>query len=147
MSWSRPPPRVKQWDGDSAPGPASSYAALRVADTRARLTIPLPKHTYLRSVPYRRWVASLACSHCKRVGRSQAAHSDRGSDGKGMGVKADDSALWPGCADEPGRRGCHSVIGSTGAFKREHAQALAARYIAETQESAKALGKWPKGWP
>jgi hypothetical protein len=145
----KPKPRrpAKQWTADELPGPRVPGQVLRIDDGKARMVVPIPKHTYLRSEPYKRWVASLACAHCGRPGPSQAAHSDRGADGKGMGIKAGDDSLWPGCADSPGRQGCHSIVGSTGTFKREHAQAVAAAHIAKTKAEAIATGNWPKGWP
>ena len=128
-------------------GPTPREAPCAIADTRARMVLPLPKHEYLRSEPYRRWVASQDCAHCKRAGPSQAAHSDAGADGKGMGIKADDSALWPGCADGPLRVGCHTFICSTANFSRDESHTLAAFYIWRTQLKATAEGAWPKGWP
>lgn len=144
-----PPARpATQWTADELPGArVPSQPLLRVADGKARLCIPLPKRVYLRSEPYRRWVASLACAHCQRPGPTQAAHSDRGADGKGLGIKADDSEIWPGCADGYGRLGCHSLFGSTGLFKREHGQALTGGYIEHTQRQAINAGAWPKDWP
>ncbi len=136
---------AKQWTRDELPTPRD--VPQRIADTRMRLVEPIPKHTYLRSEPYLRWVAGLDCAHCGRAGRTQAAHSDAGADGKGMSIKADDSMVWPGCADDGGKIGCHTLIGSTGHFRREHAQTLASTYIRQTQARAIAEGKWPKGWP
>lgn len=144
MTWGRPPPRVKQYLGSSPGVPALPFPRAALVERELK---PIPKRQYLRSPTYRRWVASLPCAHCKRAGPTQAAHSDTAADGKGLQIKATDAALWPGCADAPGRRGCHTIIGSTGTFKREHAQTLAAGYIAETQALAKATGNWPKGWP
>ena len=53
---------------------------------------------------YRRAVASLCCVNCGLEGRSQAAHANGIEYGKGMGRKADDSAIFPLCADGPGYR-------------------------------------------
>lgn len=93
--------------------------AVAVRDESARMVVPVPKADYVRDKDYLRWVASLPCAHCGREGRSQAAHSDdNGAGGKGMGIKACDSTAYPACADEPGRRGCHWLIGSSGLFTK-----------------------------
>ena len=80
----------------------------RVPAPSALIFNPQPKHEYVRDESYRRFVASLPCFVCARVGRSQAAHSNAESDGKGGSIKASDSALFPLCADEPGAVGCHT---------------------------------------
>jgi hypothetical protein len=51
-----------------------------------------------------------------------------------MGIKSSDLETMPLCADSPGRRGCHSLIGATGVFTREQRRALETRYVAETRE-------------
>lgn len=135
---------AKQWTADELPGPR---VPLQVCAPRARPIISVPKHVYLRSEPYKRWVASLDCAHCFKGGPTQAAHSDAGADGKGKSIKADDSTCFPACADDLGRRGCHSILGSTGLFTREQQQTLAASYARLTQEAALEQGKWPKEWP
>lgn len=148
MSFKRYVPRVKEWTAPELPGPRVPLPAeLRIPDGKARMIISLPKRVYLRSEPYRRWVASLDCAHCGRGGPSQAAHSDAGSDGKGMGLKACDSAIFAACADRPAAIGCHSMLGATGMFTRWQQQRLADGYIEQTQRRAIAEGKWPKDWP
>lgn len=143
MSFTKAPPRpAKQYEG---PTPTARPTVV-VGAAPARPVVSLPKREYLRSEDYRRWVASLNCAHCGRAASSQAAHSDAGADGKGMGIKADDSMIWPACADGPGRVGCHTLICSTGMFTREHSQRLAARYILQTQMLAQRKKKWPIGW-
>lgn len=129
-----PPPRpCKQWDGDAAPGkPSPGYADLRVTDTRARVTISLPKERPYRSEAYRRLVAALPCAHCNRPGPSQCAHGD---EGKGFAIKASDLTCFPLCADGPGRRGCHSLIGASGSFSREQRRTLEQTYAALTRKT------------
>lgn len=99
----------------------------------ARAVISLPKRQYVRDEKYLRAVALLPCAHCGRHGPSQAAHSDNGSDGKGLGIKADDSSAWPGCADGPGRVGCHTLLGATGMFTRDQRRTLEAKYARQTR--------------
>lgn len=83
-----------------------------------------------RDSAYLRAVAALPCIHCGRHGPSQAAHADHG---KGLGIKASDYETFPLCADGPGRVGCHTIIGSTGAFPREIRRALEQRYVSATR--------------
>jgi hypothetical protein len=116
---------------------------VRISDGKARASVALPKHPPLRSEPYRRWVASLACAHCGRAGPSQCAHGD---EGKGMAIKAGDETCFPLCADGPGRRGCHSLIGASGLFTRDQRRMLERTYAAFTRADAKESGAWPKAW-
>ncbi len=114
--------------------PRPRAPAVAVVDTRARLVVPVPKQEYVRDEDYLRWVASLPCAHCGREGRSQAAHSDdNGAGGKGLGIKASDDTAYPACADEPGRRGCHWLIGTSGLFTKEQRHHLEANYSAQTR--------------
>jgi hypothetical protein len=103
-----------------------------------------PKEDPARSEAYRRLVAAMPCAHCGRAGPSQAAHADAG---KGLVLKADDRTCFPLCADAPGRIGCHTLIGATGAFAREQRRTLEARYGAQTRASIRAAGLWPPGLP
>lgn len=134
----------RQYEGANPSAPREP--ALRLAPIPMACA-PIEKHVYLRSVAYRMWVGTLACAHCRRAGPSQAAHSDAGADGKGKGIKADDSTCFPACADAPMRLGCHTLLGATGSFTREQQQYLAANYARDTRALAIAAGKWPKGWP
>lgn len=77
-------------------------------------------------------VAALPCAECGIEGYSQAAHSNRQQDGKGLGIKADYRATFPLCCTRPGEIGCHvrhdQLIGMT----REEADERTDRYIADT---------------
>lgn len=115
-------------------------AVCRKVDGSARLTV-MPKSKPARDKAYLRRVAELACAHCNRPGPSQAAHSD---EGKGLSIKASDYETFPLCADGPGRRGCHSLIGSSGTFTREQRRTLERAYVAKTRaalEPARQLQK------
>ena len=94
-----------------------------------------PKENPLRSEKYRRLVSSLPCAHCGRPGPSQAAHADMG---KGMGIKTSDLTCYPLCADSPGRRGCHALIGSDAMFSRDQRRRLERRYAEDTRKQLKA---------
>ena len=143
----KPPPRREstQWVGDALPGQRGEWpASLRVADGKARLTITLPKQRPCRSETYRRLVAAMPCAHCQRPSRSNACHSEMG---KGAGIKSDDRTCWPGCVDEPGRVGCHALIGARGIFTREQRRTLEAKYAAQTRAAIVADGSWPANLP
>jgi hypothetical protein len=120
-------PRGRQWEGEA---PAIERRACRMADTRDRLSVAVPKENPVRDEAYRRLVAEQDCAHCGRPGPSQCAHSDQG---KGLGIKASDLETYPLCADQPGRQGCHSVIGASGLFTREQRRTLESRYVALTK--------------
>jgi hypothetical protein len=105
---------------------------------------PMPKNPPWRSETYRRLVAELPCMHCGRDAPSQVCHSDQG---KGMGMKSSDYGCWPGCADGPLRKGCHSLVGSSGLFTREQRRELEYRHAERTRQKIKALGLWRADWP
>lgn len=81
---------------------------VRVPSPSVPIFSPQPKHEYVRDESYRRFVASLPCFVCGIVGRSQAAHSNSESAGKGGSIKASDDAIFPLCADDFGAIGCHA---------------------------------------
>ena len=97
----------------------------------ARAIISLPKRPPVRDEAYRRLVAALPCAHCGKPGPSQCAHGD---EGKGMGLKACDLTCFPACADSPGRRGCHSLLGASGMFSRDMRRHLEKQYAAATRK-------------
>lgn len=70
-------------------------AAVAIAGP-ARAVVALPKQDIVRDESYRRLVAGLPCSLCKREGQSQAAHPNFG---KGMAIKADDRECFPLCVE------------------------------------------------
>ncbi len=81
---------------------------IRVPAASALIFRPTPKTEYVRDERYRRFVALLPCFACGLAGFSQAAHSNQAGAGKGLSIKASDEFLFPLCADQPGRRGCHT---------------------------------------
>ena len=50
-----------------------------------------------------------------------------------MGIKTSDLDTYPLCADGPGRRGCHSVIGGSGVFTKDQRRALEQTYVQRTR--------------
>lgn len=111
--------------------PRPRAVAVAVTNADARMSVPIPKLEPLRDETYRRWVASLPCAHCGKAGPSQCAHGD---EGKGIGIKASDETCFPLCADSPGRRGCHSLIGASGMFTREQRRYLENKYAEKTRK-------------
>lgn len=88
MSWKRPPPRVKQYEGSS---PSAARApAVRVADQRARAVTPLVKFPYVRSRALLDAVHQIRCMHCGYPGGSEPAHSNWAVHGKCKAKKASD---------------------------------------------------------
>jgi hypothetical protein len=56
-----------------------------------------PKFAYVRSEPYRRYVASQACFACGIEGQSNACHPNSARFGKGKAIKASDIFVFPLC--------------------------------------------------
>ena len=129
MTWVKPPPRVRQYTGANPGSPRAQ--PVRISDGKARACVPIKKAAPVRDEAYRRAVAALACAHCGKPGPSQCAHGD---EGKGMGIKACDLTCFALCADAPGRRGCHVLIGSSGLFTREQRRALETKYAEQTRK-------------
>lgn len=118
-------------------------AVLRRVDGNARLVVAVPKVKPMRSEPYRRWVASLPCAHCRRIGISQAAHADAG---KGMATKSDDRTCFPLCAETPDLPGCHVLYGASGKLGKTARRELEEQHGFNTRALAKETGRWPKWW-
>lgn len=103
-----------------------------------------PKADLVRSEPYRRLVAKLPCIHCGIVGHSQAAHAD---EGKGGHIKSSDLTCYPACGPRTGVIGCHTLIGSTGAYTRDERRTLEVEYGIRTRQMIRKAGNWPKNIP
>jgi hypothetical protein len=126
---------------DYAPRPRA--AAVAVADTRARMVVPVDKVRPVTHEPYRRLVAALPCIHCGAVGRSQAAHGPA----LGRGKKADDRTCVPLCADQPGAIGCHTKADQYQLFNRWERARQFAEWGAMTRALIVSRGLWPKTLP
>lgn len=106
---------------------------------------PVPKAAQpRRSEPYRRWVASLRCSHCSVQSFSQAAHPNKG--GKAKGRKQDDGLCFPLCCDRPGIVGCHTQHDQYRLLPAETISNAEETWALITQREARNQGTWPKGW-
>jgi len=89
-------------------------------------------------------VAALPCAQCGIHNYSQCAHSNRSTDGKGGGLKADFRATFPLCCTRPGEIGCHVRHDQYIGITREEASARTDRYLSETETTLRALGQWPE---
>jgi len=136
------PRPAKVWEGDSLPTPRAP--ALRIAETRATLVVPLPKEKPWRCEEYRRAVASLACMNCGIALDVQAAHPNTN---KAKGMKADDSLCFPLCAVRFNAPGCHYLFDTHQLFPRSERAAVERKWAAQTKANIKAAGLWKKGWP
>lgn len=94
----------------------------------------------VRSEPYRRYVAGLACFACGLAGRSQAAHSNSPDHGKGLGLKAGDRYVFPLCCSQPGRVGCHTQHDLLIGMSRDDRRAAEVQYVDRMHTQARADG-------
>ena len=141
MTFRRSEPRPAKQMDDYTPRPR---AVVLRRDPPATMCVPLPKQNAWSCEAYRRLVAAMDCIHCGRGWPNQCAHSD---EGKGLGIKSDDRGCFALCADEPGRKGCHTLIGALGLFTRDQRRLLETKYAAATRARIKADGHWRKEWP
>ncbi len=118
---------------------------IRVPAPGAPIFNPVPKTEYVRDESYRRFVASLPCFECGIAGISQAAHSNQGGAGKGLSIKASDAFLFPLCADQPLRVGCHSkhdrLIGMSGDERDAREAGYLARMALVSEQVSKEVSK------
>jgi hypothetical protein len=99
----------------------------------AKLTIKVKrKHVPVAELAHYKRIAALPCAECGIEGYSQAAHSNRQQDGKGLGIKADYRATFPLCCTRPGEIGCHVRHDNCIGMTREEADERTVRYIADT---------------
>lgn len=129
---------VREWTGEY--NPDRPRAVMARCDAAAK---PITKDNAVRSEAYRRLVAAMPCKHCGRIGRSQAAHPPP----QGKALKQDDRLVFPLCADELMRRGCHPRFDNYELFTHEVALAWAAQWAFETRAEIIAAGQWPAGLP
>jgi hypothetical protein len=97
-----------------------------------------------RSEPYRRWVATLRCSHCNVQGFSQCAHPNKG--GKAKGRKMDDGLSFPLCCERPGIVGCHSRHDQYKLLPAAEIEHYERAWALQTQKLARVQGRWPRNW-
>lgn len=120
--------------------------AVAVADTRARMVVPVPKADPIEHEGYRRLVAALPCIACGKWGRSQAAHGPA----LGKSIKCDDRTCVPLCAEELGDLGCHAKVDRYLMFGRRQRTEQLNEWGCETRAGIRADGNWPadlEPWP
>lgn len=87
---------ARQYEG--AKPSAARAPAVRIADQRARIVVPVDKHVYVRSRVLLDNVRLLArCNFCFQIRGVVACHSNWAIHGKGKSVKADDNRIAAGC--------------------------------------------------
>jgi hypothetical protein len=125
--WVKPPKTIPQ------PIPVSQRraAVFTRADAAAE---PQPKAKSVQHKGYMDAVRSLPCARCGKGPRSEFCHSD---EGKGVGIKSDCRAGWPGCHD------CHDAVGTRRVYDKETRRALEAEMARKTRAQIILLGLWP----
>ena len=114
--------------------------AQRIAESLGRAIQHVrSESTILRSEQHRRNVSALPCACCRRPGPNQVAHVNFG---KSMGRKVCDSLTFPLCADEPGRRGCHSLH-DQGGMPRKRRWLCEWEYADATRAELIRRNQWP----
>lgn len=98
----------------------------------------------VRSEPYRRLVASLACIACGIEGFSNHAH---GGQGKGMALKACDLFAFPLCVDRPGTVGCHTGLDQGAMFPQAVRREVELEWARRTVRFLLGAGCWPEALP
>jgi hypothetical protein len=88
-----------------------------------------PKFDYVRSEPYRRFVASFPCLSCGIEGFSQAAHPNQAKYGKGKGIKASDRFVFALCGPHHGLIGCHAQLDLSVGITRADRNMAEDRYV------------------
>lgn len=140
---SKLPPRrpATQMDGYTIKARAT---AVFTGTARLDVAVPRPKAEPLQHAGYIDIVRGMPCMHCGRPARSQFCHAD---ETKGTGIKSDCRLGWPGCADAPGRQGCHTLIGTARIYPKAQRRELEALYGARTRKHVRDHGLWPKRLP
>lgn len=118
--------------------------AVAVFEGEARMAVPVPKENPLQHEGYIRLVRSMPCKGCGIAGFTQFCHSD---EGKGLGIKSDCRAGWPGCGPRPGINGCHYDVGTSGFLGREGRRKFEREAAAQTRSEIRADGLWPPDLP
>lgn len=137
MTWKRPPARSKQWTGDNLPGPRAQPE--RMADTRARLVVSIPKTDYLRSPALLRACRDLPCQACGTSdGTVVAAHSNQAIHGKGRSIKASDQFVAAMC------NRCHFAIDQSALLNQKQKVAMWEIAHEKTRAALQAAGMWPE---
>jgi hypothetical protein len=138
------PRAERRMDGYTVKGRAPARALATRPAAASTVTRAMPKERPLQHEGYMAVVRRMACMHCNKPGPSQFCHAD---EGKGERIKSDCRKGWPGCADEPGRLGCHSLIGTARIYPKEQRRAIEADMGKRTRMDVRSRGLWPKSLP
>lgn len=117
--------------------PRPRPVALRVPDTRSRLTVAVPKADTVRSRPLLNACRLLACQHCGSNDGVVAAHSNWAVHGKGKSRKASDVRVASLCA------ACHAAIDQGSKLSRSERQTLWWTAHCKTVLLLVECGLWP----
>lgn len=137
-----PPPRpVKRMD-DYTVKPRA--AAVAVADTRARMVVPVPKTAYVRDTRLRDMCRAMCCQHCGKGGPEAGvtwAHSNQSKHGKAGAKKASDVYVAAMCTD------CHRELDQGKNWPQDVKVRVWEAAHRRTKLHALAHGLWPKDIP
>lgn len=99
-----------------------------------------PKHQYVRSPKLMKACRQIPCQHCGvDDGTVCGAHSNAGADGKGRGIKSDDSKVASLC------HACHMAVDQGRIMSRsERVKVWTEAHIKTVAELVK-RGLWPEG--
>lgn len=131
-----PPPRpVKVYEHFT---PRQRPVALRVPDTKARMSVAVPKADTVRSRPLLNACRLLACQHCgANDGTVVACHSNWSCHGKAKSMKATDVRVASLCAT------CHASIDQGSRLSRDQRKQVWWAAHVRTVELLVGLGRWP----
>lgn len=118
--------------------------AVAVADTRARMVVPVPKFAYVRDERLRDMCRAMCCQHCGKGGPDAGvtwAHSNQGEHGKGKGIKASDVFVAALCDS------CHFQIDQGKDWPQDVKLRVWEAAHRRTKLHALANGLWPKDIP
>lgn len=139
-----PPPRqAKVYTGANPGTPAVAFARVAAVE---REVVPLPKEKPVQHAGYMAAVRLLPCARCGwfEKGRIQFCHAD---EGKGLALKTDCRAGWPGCGPHDNTMGCHWVVGTSGRMPREERREFERDAGERTRARIIAAGLWPATLP
>ena len=101
-----------------------------------------PKHQYIRSPALMKAYRQIPCQHCgAEDGTVCGAHSNRGADGKGKGIKADDSRAASLCYR------CHAELDQGSFLTRAEREAMHEAARIKTQRELIRRDMWPASVP
>lgn len=137
-----PPPRPVKTLETYTPKPRA--VAVAVADTRARMVVPVPKFAYVRDERLREMCRAMRCQHCNMGGADAGvtwAHSNQGIHGKAGAIKASDVYVAALCW------WCHREVDQGGRLSQDEKVAMWTAAHMKTIAEAVRLGLWPKDIP